>query len=258
MVLKYYFDLMSQPSRAVYMFLKLNNIPFKAVPVAIRKGEHLSEDFKRDITHIQRLPVIHHNEFRLTESVAILRYLSELEEYNVAGHWLGTTPVERARVDEYLSWQQLNIRINCAMYFQHKWFLPLLTGKPPNEKSIDKFKSITKKPLVLPLSDPSDSNFQGNMERALDTMETFWLTQTPGPYLAGDRISIADIMGAVEIEQVTMVHYDYAENRPILAKWMKQVQEELGPTYDEAHKVLRSFIPKYTKYLASQQAEAKL
>lgn len=40
MVLKYYFDLLSQPSRAVYILLKLNNIPFEANPVAMRQGTH--------------------------------------------------------------------------------------------------------------------------------------------------------------------------------------------------------------------------
>ena len=39
MALKYYFDLMSQPSRAVYIFLKANNIQFEAKPVALRKGK---------------------------------------------------------------------------------------------------------------------------------------------------------------------------------------------------------------------------
>ena len=41
MALRYYFDLMSQPSRAVYIFLKANNIQFEAKPVALRKGNHM-------------------------------------------------------------------------------------------------------------------------------------------------------------------------------------------------------------------------
>ena len=41
MALKYYFDLMSQPSRAVYIFLKANNIKFEAKPVALRKGNYI-------------------------------------------------------------------------------------------------------------------------------------------------------------------------------------------------------------------------
>ena len=36
--LNVYFDLMSQPSRAVVLFLKINSIPFTEKPVALRKG----------------------------------------------------------------------------------------------------------------------------------------------------------------------------------------------------------------------------
>ena len=39
--LKYYYDLMSQPCRAVYIFLKMNNIPFEENAVALRKGRVL-------------------------------------------------------------------------------------------------------------------------------------------------------------------------------------------------------------------------
>lgn len=34
-----YIDLMTQPSRALYMFLKHTKIPHKIVPVALRKGK---------------------------------------------------------------------------------------------------------------------------------------------------------------------------------------------------------------------------
>jgi len=36
--LRFYFDLMSQPSRAVFLFLKANDIPFIAHKVLIGKG----------------------------------------------------------------------------------------------------------------------------------------------------------------------------------------------------------------------------
>jgi len=36
--LKFYYDLMSQPSRAVFLFLKATNIPFIGHKVALRRG----------------------------------------------------------------------------------------------------------------------------------------------------------------------------------------------------------------------------
>ena len=38
MALKAYYDLMSQPSRAVYMFLKITKIPFEEHLVKLREG----------------------------------------------------------------------------------------------------------------------------------------------------------------------------------------------------------------------------
>lgn len=39
MGLKLYFNKFSQPSRAVYLFLKLNNIPFEAINVNLMTGK---------------------------------------------------------------------------------------------------------------------------------------------------------------------------------------------------------------------------
>lgn len=36
--IKFYYDLLSQPSRALYIFMKLTKIPFDQHPVAIIKG----------------------------------------------------------------------------------------------------------------------------------------------------------------------------------------------------------------------------
>lgn len=37
--IKFYYDLLSQPSRALYIFLKLTKIPVDEHPVALRKGK---------------------------------------------------------------------------------------------------------------------------------------------------------------------------------------------------------------------------
>jgi glutathione S-transferase len=38
MTLRVYYDLMSQPSRAIYLFLKVANIPFESCLVKLREG----------------------------------------------------------------------------------------------------------------------------------------------------------------------------------------------------------------------------
>ena len=47
MSLKVYYDLMSQPCRALVIFLKQNNIPYTDCEVALRKGRLLNVDCLR-------------------------------------------------------------------------------------------------------------------------------------------------------------------------------------------------------------------
>lgn len=61
--LKVYYDLMSQPSRAVILFLKANRIPFTPKPVALRKG------FQFAIV-IRQTNTLHHVYFRKELKIA--------------------------------------------------------------------------------------------------------------------------------------------------------------------------------------------
>lgn len=51
--------------------------------------------------------MIHDEDFELSESVAILRYI--VAKYPVDDVWYPKDPKERARVDEYLSWAMHNM-----------------------------------------------------------------------------------------------------------------------------------------------------
>ena len=51
-------------------------------------------------------------------SVGILRYLCR--ERDVPDHWYPRDSKKQAKVDEYLEWQHLDTRLNCAMFFQQK------------------------------------------------------------------------------------------------------------------------------------------
>lgn len=113
----------------------------------------------------------------MTESVAILRYLCR--EHNVPDHWYPKDSKKQAKVDEFLEYQHIGLRLHCAMYFQMKWLRPMMSGKPPRPEKV--------------------AEFEGRMVTALDEINDIWLKDHP--YLAGGEISIADILGACEIEQ---------------------------------------------------------
>lgn len=71
--MKFYYNPLSQPSRALYIFLKINNIPAEFINVGLQTGEHLSDEFK-EINRFQKVPcIVDDDGWKLAESVAIFR-----------------------------------------------------------------------------------------------------------------------------------------------------------------------------------------
>nr|XP_031829003.1 glutathione S-transferase theta-1-like [Nomia melanderi]XP_031829004.1 glutathione S-transferase theta-1-like [Nomia melanderi]XP_031829005.1 glutathione S-transferase theta-1-like [Nomia melanderi] len=210
MTLKLYYDLLSQPSRAVYIFLKVCNIPFEKKLINLGKIEHHTPEFKK-ISPFQKVPSIQHNDFNMIESIAILRYLCR--EFTVPDHWYPKDSKAQAKVDEYLEWQHMNTRLNCALYFRQKYLMPIITGKPTVPEQIAKYEK--------------------QMVNCLDLLENVWLKQNL--FLIGSEISIADLLGTCEVEQVRIAGYDPRNGRPRLASWMTKVAEITHPYYEEAH-----------------------
>uniref|UniRef100_A0A671FG06 glutathione transferase n=1 Tax=Rhinolophus ferrumequinum TaxID=59479 RepID=A0A671FG06_RHIFE len=66
MVLELYLDLISQPSRAVYIFAKKNGIPFELGNVELLKGQHLTKEFF-PVNSLQRVPTLKDGDFVLSE-----------------------------------------------------------------------------------------------------------------------------------------------------------------------------------------------
>uniref|UniRef100_A0A8C5YIP0 glutathione transferase n=1 Tax=Marmota marmota marmota TaxID=9994 RepID=A0A8C5YIP0_MARMA len=107
MGLELYLDLLSQPCRAVFIFAKKNGIPFQLRTVQFLKGQNCSKEFLQ-INSLQKLPVLKDGDFILTESSAILIYLSC--KYQVADHWYPSDLQTRSWIHEYLGWHADNIR----------------------------------------------------------------------------------------------------------------------------------------------------
>lgn len=125
------------------------------------------------------MPCITDGDFKLSESVAILRYLDAL--FPIPEQFYPKDAQERARIDEYLEWQHLNTRMGCANAFRIQVIHPLLTGKPPNPAEL---KAATK-----------------YRERILQDIEEIWLAKNK--YIVGDKLTVADLFAACEIEQTS-------------------------------------------------------
>ncbi|CAG9786896.1 unnamed protein product [Diatraea saccharalis] len=214
MSIKLYCDLMSQPSRTLYILLKSIKCDFETKLVDLRKGEHFSDEFTR-INRIQRVPVIEHNGFILSESVAIVNYLSR--EGIIPDILYPRDSKQKARVEEFLEWHHIGLRLHCSMYFRVKQLDPIFTGKQPEAKTV--------------------AGYENRMVQALETFSTKWLG-TGTDFIVGNTITIADLFAACELEQPRMAGYDPKQHFPVISSWSKKVQEYFNPYYDEGHVIV--------------------
>ncbi|KAL4223753.1 Glutathione S-transferase theta-1 [Mactra antiquata] len=215
MALKYYYDLMSQPSRAIYIFLKANKINFVPKPVALRKGEHFNDEFKK-LNPWQKVPVLDDDGFVLTESVAMLRYLTS--KFKLADHWYPQNDLmKQARIEEYLHWQHLNTRMQCAMVFQQKLIMPVARQAQIDEKKVQRFKA--------------------EIPKVINHIDQYFLGDNK--FIAGDEISVADILGVCELMQLYPVYEEqlYTSNDKVKA-WMERVRQTLNPHFDEGSAIV--------------------
>ncbi|XP_068144674.1 glutathione S-transferase theta-1-like [Drosophila tropicalis] len=224
--LKLYYDFLSPPSRVLWLSLKLSKTPFEACPVALRKFEQLTDEYKK-INRFQKLPCLIHDGFHLSESIAMVRYLADKGQLSELLYPKALK--DRARIDEYLEWQHLNVRMPCGLYFVHGWLYPIngIAEKPKPEEAEKLIKDVNV---------------------CLESLEHFWLDNE---FIIGSHLTIADLFAASEISQIKLCQYNVNEQQfPKVAKWFKRVREASNPYFDEAHEFV------YKKSL--QAAKAKL
>jgi len=227
-MLKLYYDLMSQPSRALYIFLNKTKIPYEKCKVDIAKGGTLAEDYEK-VHPFRQVPAIADGDFKLIESVAIFRYLCRTRP--VADHWYPADPAAAARVDAYAEWQHANTRFHCALYFRHKVLNPVMFGTPVKESSVQ--------------------HYTEGMEQVMDRLDKHWLAKSP--YIAGDKISVADILAITEMYQPSISGFDCFRKHASVSDWHDRVKDELNPDFDDAHAILYRMKAKYDNMLAQQK-----
>lgn len=227
-MLELYADLLSQPSRAVHILLSCTGTAHTLRTVALRKGEQLKPDFTK-LNPMQRVPVLKDNDFILTESDAILKYL--VSRCSLADHWYPADPQRRARVDEYTAWHHTNTRPHAAKVFILQVLIPTQTRSPVDGPALDRALS--------------------NLDRTLDLIESMFLKRQA--FLCGSDISIADLLCVCELMQPVGGDRDVLESRPLLQHWRSRVQSAVGPAFDHAHAALYSVRDRYKNRLTTGQ-----
>lgn len=207
--IKFYYDILNQSSRALYILLEASKVPYEAVPISVLKGEHLTGEFRDKVTRFKKIPAITDHGFQLSESVAIFRHLSR--EKLVPEHWYPRKSLGRSRIDEFLEWRQRNIGLASTDYFQQKWLVPYLQKTRPNENTVNTASK--------------------QLEHTLNDFENLFLNTKK--FMIGDTISYADLIAICEIDQPKFIGFNPFTNRNKLSRWYDSVREELGPYYKE-------------------------
>lgn len=219
-----YGDLMSQPTRSVYVFLKLNKIPFQFKLINIAKGEQLKEDYKK-INPFGKIPAITYlksngETFQLAESCTILRFLSDV--YEVDEKWYPRTDkFRRALVDQWLDWHHLNTRYAFMNYAFNKVLKPLLESRG-----------------VKPKITPDTTHLVPTVIKFLDKL------LNKNKYIVDDTISIADLIIAAEANQLILTEFDFSPY-PKFKEYLVRINQL--PEFKEVNNVLESFKAKFVK-----------
>ncbi|XP_058977998.1 glutathione S-transferase theta-1 isoform X2 [Musca domestica] len=216
--LEYYFDFLSQPSRALYILLKASETKFEPKTINLLGGEN-----------IQEVPAIidreHDQPLHLAESIAILRYLAA-KNY-ISDEFYPCDFHQRARIDEFLSWQHNGIRTSCSLYFRFLWVQEKVFGSPASEAKVAKYRKL--------------------MEIDLESMENLWLKDSD--FLTGSKLTAADVFGACEIEQIRCCGYEIKNKYPKVFAWIERVRKGLHPYFNEAHQVIYTYEKDYKSKL---------
>ncbi|XP_033098619.1 glutathione S-transferase theta-1-like [Anneissia japonica] len=210
-----YYHPLSQPSRAIVLFCRLNKIKHETKVVDFSKEEHKSPEYTA-IQPSQVVPAIKDGDFCLGESTAIVRYLAA--KYKVADHWYPADLKARARVDAYLAWQHTGLRKAGCDVMINEVFTPRSTGKKDQE-AVDKYVKTAEETI-------------GKMNKIFLKGQKF---------LCGEEISIADLFAICELIQPLSCPSGKGllKNQPEITEWMKRVEAILNPDYDEMNKQLK-------------------
>ncbi|XP_076897767.1 glutathione S-transferase T1-like isoform X1 [Bidens hawaiensis] len=263
MALKVYVDRMSQPSRAVLIFCKVNGIDFEEILVDVLKNKQFSPEYK-EINPMCQVPAIVDGRFKLFESHAILIYLS-CAFPGVTSHWYPSDLFKRSKIHSVLDWHHSNLRRgtgdsniktfpfhlrNFGIFQMIDLYVLLSVGLV--------FNSILAPLNGLPSNSQAAKEGEKLLIKSLSKLDDFWLKD--GRFLVGSlQPSIADISLVCEIMQLEFL--SEADHDRILSpykkvvKWMEDTKKATAPHFEEVHGILFKAQKKIRERMATESVK---
>ena len=212
--MKLYMHPVSMTSRPVRLFIAENKIPVDEVTVDLFTGEHMKPPYST-MNPSCMVPMLEDGDFRLTECSAILKYLADKKGSAAYPKELR----ERARVNEMMDW------VNTNLYRDLAYGLVYPQAFPTHKR-------------------PSDAVQSGTVAWAKEKAQG-WLKildqSLLGPnkaYLCGDRITIADYLGAEMIGLGELIRCDYSPY-PNVSRWLGNMKRL--KSWPKVHEVFHGF-----------------
>lgn len=198
-----FYDCQPAPSpRRVRICIAEKNLDIPAVEVDLRNGEHLKEPF-RSINPQCTVPVLETKEgVHLTESVAIYRYLEEIQPDPPL---MGTTPLEKALVAEWDHRVETEgfAAVADALRNRADGFKNRAATGPENFAQIPELAERGRRRAELFLKVLDDRLAESQ-------------------YLAGDFFSTADISGLVVVDFAGWIKLSL-DGHPNLKRWHEEI-----------------------------------
>nr|ARN17841.1 glutathione-S-transferase 2 [Cephus cinctus] len=196
----------SAPCRTVRLVAAAVGVDLNLKFLDLMNGEHLKPEFiKMNPQHT--IPTIDDNGFYLWESRAILGYL--VDQYGKDDSLYPKDPKKRAMVN-----QRLFFDIGTLYQVIVDAIYPTIFGGAPK-----------------------DSALSQKIDKPMEFLEIFLEGQN---YVAGDKLTIADIALIVTVSNFEVVNYDYNKFKNI-SRWFARVKAEI-PKYEEINgEGLRAF-----------------
>lgn len=198
--MKLYYHPASTTSRTIMMYAAEEALDIEMCIVDLFSGDHLKPEYQA-INPSQMVPVLEDGDFRLTECSAILKYLAEKQGSPSYPKDLR----ERARVNEMMDW------INTNLYRDLGYGVVYPQTFPSHKRRSEEAQAAT---------------LAWGAEKARCWLKVLdeHLIGPKKPYLCGERLTIADYLGAEMVGAGVLVGCEFADY-PNVRRWMGNMKK---------------------------------